>query len=1210
MSTKRTTIFASVRTLLVLAFCCPLQDCVFAQDSSPPPRQAQQDASTDTQNAEYPKRAAQGAITYVQEARKKVIEAMRAEQDAITHAQKVINAQKSKMDADNAAQKAQREAATAQKAKMDADDAAQKAQRASGDALKAKNVADDAAQKAEDRAKATQKAADFAEAKRKRNEAKIAHGEYTKAFQKAATATRKAMDAGTSAAKAQDAVTEAQKAVTDAQQVVTDAQDGVTDAQQAITDAQKRVTDAQKTAADAQAALEAEAPGAAQAAQEALAADRAALTAATATQREVKAAKRASGATTTLEKNHPTMMTGNPMSCLRPGVERTGAYYDALWRPMAGTDYIVLGYDVHNHFVKWYDYEHQGAAPIFVNHNGSLVPVVYSREKVLVHVCGLHPTDTVSISTNDLSVPEQGADIRGATAVSTATPLAPTLDALGSAPAAGTALSPAGFSFGAPPSLPNNVTGLFTPGSSKDGSTYSDAVVNISPQALALEYTVVTNNANDAQETIKELEKGPPDNGFNAANEGLPGSVEGLHASAKKLLGDLKGASGAYTFDNTGKLSSVNGGPNALPLSVFNDYLARTQTLVSQVNGLGSGVNLASLPARAVALRQNFEAVMGAATQVTNLIALDEKLNQNPVLGPVDTTQKPPPPPQQAYYDKNPGGSVDGVPSDPQLATCGNLYDAISNGRTLFTAKVKQKDDTDKAVSTVTYSAYSPADNVTCHAMELYMMNQFMDRFNSAIDNYAESAVKVMILAVVQGNLLNIPEVTIQGLDGTEDLTAKIKTNYARLLDPNVRLMDKVVNANELSGAVKALADPEIVKALSDKQINIDGKSIAAASSKIERANATLQTITQTCIPNVECIPTALENLFVSIAGSDKYPGSRENSLRGKLEALDNTVGQVFFVMNRVYEQSWVEQTDALPPVSSNIIVRIGINVQRNYTPFTLSGGATIGAGSPASTPTPASSKGNPSGNAQGGSPSASGNTPSSATSTSGSNDITLLMEVHRYANFNLVGGVMAIHVPTFSITTVPKYAAYGLPSTTTTTSGTTYTYSALGTCNGGVPMLVSTTTNSTGVAPAPTLYYCYQSSQKTGLQPAGMSGIAWFPLHRDYFSRERGDAFMWRNWVPSLLLASSITSLGSAFLGPNFEPVNGLDLFAGYASAHQQSLPSSVSPYAVYQAGSTGNPPTLNTTTHLKVGPTFGVGFDLNVFLQLFSKTQGPSLP
>ena len=158
--------------------------------------------------------------------------------------------------------------------------------------------------------------------------------------------------------------------------------------------------------------------------------------------------------------------------------------------------------------------------------------------------------------------------------------------------------------------------------------------------------------------------------------------------------------------------------------------------------------------------------------------------------------------------------------------------------------------------------------------------------------------------------------------------------------------------------------------------------------------------------------------------------------------------------------------------------------------------------------------------------------------------------------------------------------------------------------------MLVSTTSNTTGVAPSPALYYCYQTSQTSGWQPAGMAGVAWFPFHRDYFSRQRGDAPMWRNMVPSLLFASSITSLGSAFVGPNFEPINGIDFFAGYATAHQLSLPKGVSPYVVYPASSTGNPPTLNLATHEKGGISFGVGFDLSVFLQLFSKTQGPSLP
>ena len=101
--------------------------------------------------------------------------------------------------------------------------------------------------------------------------------------------------------------------------------------------------------------------------------------------------------------------------------------------------------------MTWFDYKHQGNPAGIEVLNGSLLPVVYSREKVLVHVDCLHPTDTVSITTNDIALPEQGADIRGATA-STATALAPTLDILGSASAAGTALgTPASASARHPP---------------------------------------------------------------------------------------------------------------------------------------------------------------------------------------------------------------------------------------------------------------------------------------------------------------------------------------------------------------------------------------------------------------------------------------------------------------------------------------------------------------------------------------------------------------------------------------------------------------------------------------------------------------------------------------------------------------------------------------------------------------------------------------
>jgi hypothetical protein len=1130
MFTKRTTTFASTSTLLALVLWCSFQDGAIAQYPSPAPQQVPQDGATDTQNAEHTQQAVQETDRAAQKAQDAALTLLKAAQVATTKAQE-----------------AQVAVSAALMAEKDAAKAAQKAERAKAAAQKKAQNADSAAEKAEAMAKATKKEEDVAKAQQKRSEAKIADGEYAK----------ESLDAAAAARNAKGAAIAARKAEVDAE------------AAQAAKD-------------DAETALRA--PGVAVAAQEALDVDRAALTAVTATQKELGTAKRVSGAKNTFEKEHPTIVTGDSGSCLQPVVERTGAYYSPLWRPMAGTDYIVLGYDARNHFVKWYDYKHQGAAPVFVDHNGSLVPVVYSREKVLVHVCGLHPTDTVSISTNDVSVPEQGADIRGVTATTnTAAPLAPTLDALGSASAAGIALSPAGFSFGAPPTVTSSTTTLFTPGTSKDGSTYADATIGISPEALALEMSIVTNNANDAIQSIDELETGPRGSTNTPPAIATPGSVEELQQFATTLLTTLQQGSNHLPAENMpiGDLS----------LSGFNDYLARTQTLVTQINGLASGVNLASISSRAVALRQNFEAIMGVLTQVNHVIYDNAKYKGNYLF---------------ADFPKN---------TKPTKVTCDAVHTAISSGTVVAFA-----DATGNPISA------NPPDNVTCHAMELYTMEQFMKNYTNALSYYGQLHLKIMLQVLDRTLLVDQPEAEIERLTNGPNMYSNLMNSRKTLLDPNIPLAAKVESATSLSDTIS-----EINSAGAKPSDNFFNKSLPSLLTTVQASTTALETLTQSCRPDIDCVPKALEILFNRLSCPDNDSVCDKNqALRNKLEVLDNTVGQIFGAMNNRYEQSWVEQTDALPPLTSNSIVRIGINVQRNYTPFTLSGGATIGAASPASTQSPASNpvggqqpggqqaagpgKGNQAASPQAGN-TTTGSPPSGTTSTSGSNDITVLMEVHRYANFNLVGGAMAIKVPSLSITPMPEYGPYGSPTITTTTSGTTttttYTYSAMGTCNGGTtPMLVSTTSNTTGVTPSPALYYCYQTSQTSGWQPAGMAGVAWFPFHRDYFSRKRGDAPMWRNMVPSLLFASSITSLGSAFVGPNFEPINGIDFFAGYATAHQLSLPKDVSPYVVYPASSTGNPPTLNLATHEKGGISFGVGFDLSVFLQLFSKTQGPSLP
>jgi hypothetical protein len=97
---------------------------------------------------------------------------------------------------------------------------------------------------------------------------------------------------------------------------------------------------------------------------------------------------------------------------------------------------------------------------------------------------------------------------------------------------------------------------------------------------------------------------------------------------------------------------------------------------------------------------------------------------------------------------------------------------------------------------------------------------------------------------------------------------------------------------------------------------------------------------------------------------------------------------------------------------------------------------------------------------------------------------------------------------------------------------------------------------------------------------------------------------------MPVPLVATSVTSLGNLFAGGNIELANGINFFGGRASAHQSTLPSGYSMTTVLEPAGSGNPPTIPTATHLRWGWSFGVGFDLSVFTQIFGKASGASAP
>jgi hypothetical protein len=299
------------------------------------------------------------------------------------------------------------------------------------------------------------------------------------------------------------------------------------------------------------------------------------------------------------------------------------------------------------------------------------------------------------------------------------------------------------------------------------------------------------------------------------------------------------------------------------------------------------------------------------------------------------------------------------------------------------------------------------------------------------------------------------------------------------------------------------------------------------------------------------------------------------NELRDRLRYIDADTTELYDRMNEWYFRSSVEQTDLLPPLISNAMVRISIVVQRGYTPFTLA--------NPGGTITPSVTA-----NVLATGTTASTSTPAHAVKT-------ILVEVHRLANFNLMGGVMFMNIPTAS------YAVQASPTNAiANTSGSTTTYT--GVC-GGKTVSVPAPTNPTA---NPVTYSCIVQTQQTDWQLAGMAGLLWFPWGHDYFPRRNGVLNSGHNLLPSVLVATSVTSLGNSMGGINWEPISGIDFFAGVGNAHENVLPSGLSVDMAVPSGTT-----LNQVTHEHAGLTIGFGLDLSVITTLFSsKTSVASMP
>jgi hypothetical protein len=202
----------------------------------------------------------------------------------------------------------------------------------------------------------------------------------------------------------------------------------------------------------------------------------------------------------------------NPLMSQYPPIQRQGG--SGFWRPPITDDFLVLEYNAGALETRWYDYRHPSwnhtgsllTSPQKIYRNGEFLPIVYAKEKILIHVCGLHFTDIVTIATNSTGLPEGGLDIRGANPTTTVPTLTPALDSIQAIGATGQAATIGGLGFSATTPITTNLATGISNGTvmrSATGVTYTDANISASPQELALMMYAVRKNAIELSHTIK-----------------------------------------------------------------------------------------------------------------------------------------------------------------------------------------------------------------------------------------------------------------------------------------------------------------------------------------------------------------------------------------------------------------------------------------------------------------------------------------------------------------------------------------------------------------------------------------------------------------------------------------------------------------------------------------------------------------------------------
>jgi hypothetical protein len=281
-------------------------------------------------------------------------------------------------------------------------------------------------------------------------------------------------------------------------------------------------------------------------------------------------------------------------------------------------------------------------------------------------------------------------------------------------------------------------------------------------------------------------------------------------------------------------------------------------------------------------------------------------------------------------------------------------------------------------------------------------------------------------------------------------------------------------------------------------------------------------------------------------------------------EALHTELSQLFVKVNDLHDHSEIVITSVVPPVTASSLITIPITVQDNYVPLTFAANPSgpSGSGSPVT---------------KGAEPSASQKAPANAPTAgvqpappSNAANVTIQVEVHRIANFNVVGGMLISFIANRN---------YGVQTIGSGTAATTYAF----------------------------------QTQNDPVQLTALAGIVWYPGGRDMYPA--GGRHPWNGgWTsvgtrqvsqrlkPGVLFGTSVASLGTSFIGLDFEPATGIDTFLGLTIGKRTSLSENIIPCPAITVGNcTGATPISGTVAPTRqgiaLGFSVGFGFDANIF-------------